>query len=242
MLEFYTSPRPREMFSKMENRPALQREQDDFGNVNRRVSELVAQGELHLSGAVNSSKDRSECAVARPRVRPAENMAVERVDEFRLQCDGLRFEETHSLDNRKVLIEISLTAELTGYARHVSERIPTLCNQIGSIRIDKRCAVEIGGACSCRESSIKALFATACARVGCACLIKRRSPRTEQWLTGNSIQSNTPREKRGVSWDSRGAAKTQRLTTLVALNATNLPSADHLVSDAAFVQEFLALP
>src|SRR2546426_12050292 len=34
MLEFYTSPRPREMFSKMENRPALQREQDDFGNVN----------------------------------------------------------------------------------------------------------------------------------------------------------------------------------------------------------------
>src|SRR6266478_6716452 len=129
MLEFYTSPRPREMFSKMENRPALQREQDDFGNVNRRVLELVAQGKLHLSGAVYSSKDRSECAVARPRVRPAEDVAVECVDEVGLQRKALGFRKAHSFDNREVFVDIPLAPDFPGNAREVSERISALRDQ-----------------------------------------------------------------------------------------------------------------
>src|SRR5580704_16097252 len=47
-------------------------------------SELVPQCQLHFSGAVYSSKDRSECAVAWPRVGSAENMPVECIDELGL--------------------------------------------------------------------------------------------------------------------------------------------------------------
>ena len=92
-------------------------------------SELVPQCQLHFSGAVYSSKDRSECAIAWPRVGSAENMPVECIDELCLQCEALPLCQTYSFYNRKVFVEILLASNFPGNTWHVAERISPLRDQ-----------------------------------------------------------------------------------------------------------------
>src|SRR5258708_35492840 len=110
--------------------------------------------------------------------------------------------------------------------------------QIGSIRIDKRCTVEVGGACGCSESSIELFSATTGSTIRGRCLIKRRSAGTEQRLTGNAIEPDASSKKRAEARHSRPTGETHRLTTLLPLNPPNLPPPDHLVDRAPFVQKF----
>src|SRR5690242_1676748 len=166
-------------------------QEDNCQDWPRARSELVAQRKLHLSRAINGAKDCSERAICRSSVRSAEHVAVECVNQISLQRQVLGFGETPSFYDREVLVDVSLTSDLSRYPRHIPKHKSALGHQAGGIRVEERCTIEVGGYTSrCTKSSVRVVlgatrFGTS-SNGGCR-RVKGRSSRTEQGLAWNTI-------------------------------------------------------
>ena len=87
-----------------------------------RVSELVTQGKLYLSRAVDRAENRAERTIGGPSVRSAKDVAVECIDEVGLQREAVGFRKAHPLDDREILVYVSLTSDFSRDAWHVANR------------------------------------------------------------------------------------------------------------------------
>src|SRR2546426_2982751 len=109
-----------------------------------RVSELVSQCKLHFSRAVDGAENGTGRTVGRSCMWPAEDVAVECVDEVSLQRQAVRFRKPHPFDDREILVDVGVTSDFARNARHVSKHISAISDEIGGIRIKEGSAIEVG--------------------------------------------------------------------------------------------------
>jgi len=149
------------------------------------ASELVPQSDLNLSSrieyAVVSATGHAKCAAGGVAVDSTKHMAIERVRNIQFEDDVLAFYDAGPLYDRKVLVDVTRTANIAERHWKVSEDIALLSYQGGGcVRIQKSSAVEEIICASGCECSVGVRFASAVRAEG----IERRCVRADERAPG----------------------------------------------------------
>src|SRR5690348_7853671 len=160
-------------------------------------------------------------------------MAIKGVGEVGFERQHVPFIKCEAFNEGEVLIHIPGTSNVKGLAE-VPKRESIGRNDTRCIGVEKCGAVEKTIGSRWRKCAVSILVASASAL---------------KWVIGGCVGSeqrlprNAAQARIGGSKSVRRAKREgdERYAFLIALNPTDLPSAQHFVHDSALVQEFLSL-
>ncbi|SRR6266446_840332 len=138
----------------------------------------------------------------------------------------MSFAERSSFDNRKILTEVVLTADVAKNGGQISKLVAALRNKTGSILVEEGGAIEIViGAQTRKQTGVRVFDAAAVA---------------QGWVEGRLVRAiNRHARYEAVLevaaaelWRGGKGVKESRRAALVPVHPTNLPATKHLTADA----------
>ncbi len=117
-----------------------------FLGQSRPTSELVAQGYLDLAYCIDYASGtlgHAESATADKAIQRSKDMPVEGIGNVSLEYERVSFANRSALNNRKILAEVMLAANVAECQRQVSKLVAALSDKSGGILVEEGSAIEI---------------------------------------------------------------------------------------------------
>ncbi len=117
-----------------------------FLGQSRPTSELVAQGYLDLAYCIDYASGtlgHAESATADKAIQRSKDMPVEGIGNVSLEYERVSFANRSALNNRKILAEVMLAANVAECQRQVSKLVAALSDKSGGILVEEGGAIEI---------------------------------------------------------------------------------------------------